>query len=185
MSELVKKEATYEDLYEIPENMVGEIIEGELHAFPRPSFRHSNVESGLAEIRIPYQHGRGGPGGWILLIEPEILLGKSVLVPHLAGWKKERLPHPPETNWTWVVPDWVCEILSPASVRIDRVRKMNIYSRDAVPYAWLVDPVAETLEVFRLENGRWSLILTAAGDDKVRAEPFDEIEIDLGSLWWR
>jgi Uma2 family endonuclease len=185
MIQPLKKEATYEDLHRIPENMVGEIIEGDLYALPRPSFRHSNVETGLAEIRIPYQYGRGGPGGWVILVEPEIKFDKNLLVPDLAGWKKKRLPQPPETNWTRVVPDWICEILSPNSIRIDRVKKMNVYLQNAVPYVWLVDPAAETLEVFRLENDRWSLVLAADGDEKVRAEPFHEIEIELIRLWWR
>ncbi len=185
MLEPIKKQACYEDLCRLPENMIGEIIEGELYATPRPSFRHSNVAAGLAEIRISYQYKRGGPGGWMILIEPEIQLGKSILVPDLAGWQKERLPCPPETNWTPVVPDWICEILSPGSIRIDRIKKMNIYSRHAVPNVWIIDPIAETLEVFRLENGRWSLVLTAAGNDAVRAEPFHEIQIDLKNLWWR
>ena len=185
MSETAFKKASYEDLYSIPDNMIGEIIDGELFAMPRPSFRHSNAVSGMTdEIRGPFQRGRGGPGGWVILYEPEICLGENILVPDLAGWKKERLPNPPVENYTTVPPDWVCEALSPGTVRIDRIRKMPIYAQFGISYAWLIDPVARTLEVFRLESGRWILLSVHSENDNVRAEPFQEIEIPLQHLWW-
>ncbi len=181
----VLKKASYEDLYSIPENMIGEIIDGELYTMPRPSFRHSNVVGGISdEIRIPFQRGKGGPGGWIILFEPEIFLGGDILVPDLAGWKKERLPKPPTENYTTVPPDWICEVLSPATFRIDRIKKMRIYARFGVSHVWLVDPIAKTLEVFRLESERWLLLSAHSENDIVRAEPFQEIEIALEHLWW-
>ncbi len=181
----VLKKASYEDLYSIPDNMIGQIIDGELFAMPRPSFRHSNVASVMTyEISGPFQRGRGGPGGWIILYEPEICLDEDILVPDLAGWKKERLPRPPEKNYTTVPPDWICEVLSPATFRIDRIKKMRIYARFGVSYVWLVDPIAKTLEVFRLESERWLLLSAHSENDKVRAEPFQEIEIALEHLWW-
>jgi Uma2 family endonuclease len=185
MTETAFKKITYEDLYTIPENMIGEIIDGGLYAMPRPSFRHSNVVSGITdEIKSPFQKGRGGPGGWIILYEPEICLGENILVPDLAGWKKERLSKPPEENYTTIVPDWICEVLSPGTVRIDRIRKMPIYAEFGVRHIWLIDPIAKTFEVYRLEAGRWMLLSTHGENDRVRAEPFQEIEIALEYLWW-
>ena len=179
------KKASYEDLNSIPDNMIGEVIDGELFAVPRPSFRHSNAVSGITdEIRRPFQRGSGGPGGWVILYEPEICMDENILVPDLAGWRKERLPKPPEQNYTTVPPDWICEALSPSTVRIDRIRKMPIYAQFGVLYAWLIDPVARTLEVFRLESGRWVLLSVHSENDIVRAEPFQEVEIALHHLWW-
>jgi Uma2 family endonuclease len=185
MSEPAMKRATYEDLYAIPENMTGEIIDGELIVTPRPSRKHTLTSSYLgSEVIPPYCHGRGGgPGGWVIIIEPEIGLGQDILVPDLAGWKRERFPEVEETNWISVAPDWVCEVLSPGTARNDRIKKMRVFARHRVRYAWLVDPILMTLEVFRLESGRWLLLDAFAEDDKVRAEPFQEIEIDLGILW--
>ncbi|MBF0530662.1 MAG: Uma2 family endonuclease [Deltaproteobacteria bacterium] len=186
MSMPAKRKAVYDDLYRLPENMTGEIIEGELHAFPRPHYRHSSIESTLSgELIPPYRFGRGGgPGGWIFLIEPEVMLGENLLVPDLAGWKQERLPVPPTGNWTTIVPDWVCEILSPSTFRIDRVRKMPIYATHGVPFLWLIDPIAKLLETFKLKDGAWTVLNNYAENDKVRVEPFQEIEFDLSNLWW-
>ncbi|GLI33526.1 Uma2 family endonuclease [Desulforhabdus amnigena] len=185
MSETALKKVTYEDLYSIPENAVGEIIDGELVVTPRPSRRHTFASSALdKEIGPPYQFGRGGgPGGWIIIIEPEISLGEDILVPDLAGWKKERFPYSEETNWISVPPDWVCEVLSPGTVRTDRTRKMPIYARHGVSHLWLMDPEAEMIEVFRLESGRWALLGVFAENDRMKAEPFEEIELALNDLW--
>jgi len=185
MSQPATKRAVYEDLYKIPENSIGEIIDGELIVTPRPSRRHVIAASYLgSEVIPPYCRGRGGgPGGWIILIEPEIGLGESILVPDLAGWKRERFPDAEVTNWISAVPDWVCEVLSPNTARNDRIKKMRVYARHEVPYAWLLDPFLLTLEIFRLESGRWLLLDSFSEDDKVRAEPFQDVEIDLGGLW--
>jgi Uma2 family endonuclease len=180
------KKITYEDLYTIPDNMIGQIIDGELVTMPRPSFRHSNVVSVITyEISGPFQRGKGGPGGWIILYEPEICLDENILVPDLAGWKKERLLKPPEENYTTTPPDWICEVLSPGTVRIDRNRKMPVYAKSGIQHAWLIDPIERTLEVYRLEAGRWVLFSVHSENDRVRAEPFQEIEIDLEYLWWK
>lgn len=184
MVELAKQKATYQDLYSIPDNMVGEIIDGELVVTPRPSVRHAHATSILGnEIGPPYHLGRGGPGGWIILFEVEIMLGEELLVPDLAGWKKERFPGLPKDNWISVSPDWVCEILSASTARIDKVKKMPIYARHGVPHFWLIDPVTKTLEVFRLQAGNWLLLAAFADDDKVRIEPFQEVTIELNNLW--
>lgn len=186
MSDLARKVATYEDLYDIPENRVGEIIDGELIVTPRPSARHASTAFGLSsELGPPYRFGRGdGPGGWVILFEPELRLGDHILVPDLAAWKNERLPAPPKENWISVTPDWVCEILSPSTFRLDKIRKMPIYAEQHIPCLWLIDPLTKTLDVFRLENGRWFLLGSYIEDDRVRAEPFLEVEIELRNLWW-
>ena len=185
MSEAAKKKATYHDLYSIPENMTGEIIDGDLIVTPRPSADHAAAALALGgEIVPPYQFGRGGgPGGWIMLIEPEVKFDEDLLVPDVAGWRKERFPGKPKENWFSVVPDWICEILSPSTARKDRVLKMPIYARNAVQYVWLIDPTPKTLEVFRLESGKWVLLAVYSENDKLRAEPFQETEIDLGNFW--
>jgi Uma2 family endonuclease len=185
MSEPERKKASYEDLYSIPENAVGQIIDGELIVGPRPSRKHALAATVLtAELSQRYSMGRARvPGGWIILFQPEIKLGDDILVPDLTGWKRERFPWEEETSWISVPPDWVCEILSPSSVRIDRIKKMTIYATHGVPYFWLIDPRDRTLEVLKLESGRWVVLGTYADDAKVRAEPFPEAEIELGRLW--
>ena len=136
------------------------------------------------EIVPPYCHGRGGgPGGWVILDEPEIKLGENIVVPDLAGWKRKRFPVKGEENWIAVAPDWICEVLSQSTARVDRVQKMRIFAGYKVGHAWLIDPVLTTLEVFKLESGRWVLLDAFARNEKVRAEPFHEIEIDLSNLW--
>lgn len=181
-----EKSAVYEDLYSIPDAMIGQIINNELLALPRPSSHHSHISFVLSgEIAGPFRFGRnGGMGGWIILYEPEIRLGDHTLVPDIAGWKKERLPKPPKENWISVPPDWVCEILSPGTERIDRKKKMPIYAEFGILHLWLIDPAEKTFESYRLESGKWLLLAVYGDDDKVRAEPFDAIEIDLSNLWW-
>jgi len=179
----VPRFATYADILALPEHVTGEIIDGELHATPRPSPRHAQIETGLArEVSGPFGLGRGGPGGWVILIEPELHLGRHVLVPDLAGWRRERLPLIPEGHID-VVPDWICEVLSPSTARKDRARKLPLYGKLGVPHAWLVDPVAKTVEILRFENGHWILLGTFGDDERMRAEPFDAVEIELAPLW--
>jgi len=184
MEEPARKRATYDDLYNIPENMTGEIIDGDLIVSPRPSAEHVFATSLLgSELVFSYYHGRGGPGGWIILVESEIKLDEDTFVPDLAGWKKEHFSKPEGHNWISVAPDWVCEILSPSSIRNDRIMKMGTYAKHRIPYFWLVDPINKTLEVFNLESGKWTFAGGFAEYAKVRVEPFQEIEIDLANLW--
>ncbi|MEW6221341.1 MAG: Uma2 family endonuclease [Thermodesulfobacteriota bacterium] len=185
MAEPARRAATYQDLYRLPEGMTGEIVNGELVATPRPSRLHTFTASALgAKISGPYLFGEGGgPGGWIILDEPEIAFGSDLLVPDLAGWGQERFPVTESHNWIGVPPDWVCEILSPASVRTDKTGKMPVYAQHGVHHLWLIDPLAMTLDVFRLEAGRWTVVGLFAGSDQVRAEPFPELALDLASLW--
>jgi Uma2 family endonuclease len=174
----------YQALADLPENVVGEIIGGELFTAPRPAARHAKATSLLAaDIGGNFWSGRGGPGGWIILVEPELHLAGDVLVPDLAGWRIERMPEVPDVAAFEMAPDWVCEVLSPSTALLDRTRKMPVYAREKVRHLWLVDPIARTLEIFRLEDAGWLLVAAHGGDAVLRAEPFEAIELDLGSLW--
>ena len=176
--------ATYDDLVKLPDNLVAEIVGGELHASPRPAPRHAVASSGLGPLLVgPFQWGRGGPGGWWILDEPELHLGGEVLVPDLAGWRRTRMPSIPETAFFPLAPDWVCEVLSPSTAALDRARKLAIYAREGVAHGWLIDPIARTLEVLQLESGRWSILATHLGDEVVRAEPFATSELALRDFW--
>jgi len=175
---------TYDDLLALPEHVVGEIIDGELIVSPRPAPRHAVATSVLGgELGPPYHSGRGGPGGWWILFEPELHLGEDVLVPDLAGWRRERLPVVPETAFFTVAPNWICEVLSPGTARLDRQRKLAIYARERVTHAWLLDPIERTLEVLRLEGQQWVIVAVHAGDEEARAEPFEATSLSLARLW--
>ena len=164
--------------------MTGQIVDGVLHAHPRPASPHARASSVLgADLGGPFDRGRGGPGGWIILDEPELHFGRNVLVPDLAGWRRERMPEMPRTPFFTLSPDWVCEVLSPSTAGFDRVKKLEIYRREGVTHLWFVDPDGRTLEVLRLEGERFVVAQTFEGDDGVRAEPFDAIELELGALW--
>ncbi len=176
--------ATYDDLLKVPDIFVAEILDGDLYATPRPAPRHADTSSGLGgALRNPFDRGRGGPGGWRILDEPELHLAADVVVPDLAGWKRERLPALPEEAFFSLAPDWVCEVLSPSTAAMDRVKKLRIYARERVAHVWLADPIARTLEVLRLEGDRWSIVSSSSGLAVLRAEPFDAIELDLSLLW--
>jgi Uma2 family endonuclease len=179
-----RRPASYEDLLAVPEHLVAEILDGDLHTTPRPSPRHASASSGVGGVlHGPFDRGRGGPGGWWVLDEPELHLGRDVLVPDLAGWRRDRLPRLPDEAFFAVAPDWICEVVSASTAAMDRVKKLRIYARESVRHAWLIDPAARTLEAFRLEDGRWTLMTTASGAEVLRVEPFDAIEFDLRSIW--
>jgi Uma2 family endonuclease len=179
------REATYEDLIALPAHMVGEILGGKLVASPRPASPHSAASLALgAELVGPFQRGRGGPGGWWLFNEPELHLGKDVLVPDLAGWRRSRMPVRSNVPSFTLAPDWVCEVLSPSTVRLDRTLKKQLYAREGVEFVWLVDPVLRTLEVLRLHAGQWLERGSWSGDARVRAEPFEALELELEALWF-
>jgi Uma2 family endonuclease len=180
-----RKKVTYEDLVAVPEPLVAELIDGDLLTCPRPRPRYANAASALGGLLFdPFRRGIGGPGGWTILVESELHLGEDVLVPDLAGWRRERFAAVDlDTVGIKVAPNWVCEVLSPSTARIDRARKLPIYAREHVGHAWLVDPVAQTLESFQLSNDHWTLLATYEGSTKARVTPFDAIEIDLPMLW--
>ncbi len=178
------KRATYDDVLNAPENKVAEILDGELFLSPRPGPRHSVAESALGAVLFdPYHRGRGGPGGWWILIEPELHLGEHVVVPDIGGWRRERMPAIPDEAYFPLAPDWACEVLSPATERIDRGRKLRIYAEAGVPHLWFVNPVERTLEVMRLRDGAWTILAVHSGAEVVRAEPFEAVELELSTLW--
>jgi Uma2 family endonuclease len=175
--------ATWDDLLDVPEGFIGEIIAGEIVATPRPANPHAEVSSDLGTLLGgPFRFGIGGPGGWVLLDEPRIRFGEEIRVPDLAGWRRERYSAPPSGPLT-VIPDWTCEILSPATESDDRGAKMDLYRTAGVRHVWLVGWIARTLEVYRAEASGWLRVATFTGDSRVRAEPFDAIELDLSLLW--
>jgi Uma2 family endonuclease len=182
-----KPRATYEDLLRVPDHLVAEILDGELFATPRPAAPHAYTAAQLVTtLGDPFSRGRGGPGGWIILFEPELHLHDDVVVPDLAGWRRERLPSVPDAPFLTLAPDWVCEILSPSTERMDRVQKLRIYARETVTHVWLINPRLHTLEVLRVEGERWSVVATHGGDDdQVTVEPFEAVPIELSQIWPR
>lgn len=184
MTDSAQRKVTYEELLRVPEHLVAEIINGRLDTHPRPAPRHALASSSLGiEVGAPFSKGSGGPGGWWILDEPELHLDDHVLVPDLAGWRRERLPKLPETAWFELVPDWICEVLSPSTARIDRVEKLPIYAVMKVKHVWLVDPDIRTLEAYENCDGKWVLLNAFENDASVGVAPFDAVEIELATLW--
>jgi Uma2 family endonuclease len=182
-----RRRATYDDLMKVPDHMVAEIVDGELYASPRPAAQHALACSALGQDLGPFSRRRGtpaGPGGWWILFEPELHFDDDVLVPDLAGWRHDRMPTVPDVAYFELAPDWLCEVVSPNTGRLDRVRKMPVYAREGVGHLWLVDPITRTLEVYRLDGRRWVVASTHGGSEAIRAEPFADLEIDI-SRWWR
>jgi Uma2 family endonuclease len=176
--------ATYEDIVRLPEHLVGEIIDGDLIVSPRPAPVHALASSSLGvEIGGPFGRGRGGPGGWLILDEPELHIAGNVLVPDLAGWRRERMPSLPDTAWFTLAPDWVCEVLSPSTAVVDRTRKQEIYRLQGVPWLWFLDPVARTIEVLSRSEAAWTVAGTFGGEGEARIPPFDAVAIDVGAMW--
>jgi Uma2 family endonuclease len=182
----VIRPATLADLEALPRTWRGEIIDGTLYAFPRPRSRHANIESLLnADLKNPFQRGRGGPGGWWILPEPGVELPRALeFSPDLGGWRRERMPKlPPLKKAITVVPDWVCEILSPSTASYDNIVKRRFYAEIGVGHICYVDMARKELEVCRLVDGKWLQLGVYGADEKVRVEPFDAVEIDLAE-WW-
>jgi Uma2 family endonuclease len=178
-----RRPATYEDLLAVPDHLIAEILDGELYTTPRPAPRHAAASSGIGGLVWgPFDRGHGGPGGWRILFEPELHLHSEIVVPDLAGWRRERLPRLPDTAYFTLAPDWACEVISPSTAALDRVKKLNTYAREGVSHVWLVDPIARTLEALRLESGRWVIAGTWAGTALVRAEP---LRIQTSCRSWR
>lgn len=182
-----RREATYEDILALPPHVTGQILFGVLHAFPRPAPKHALAASVLGgELGPPFHRGRGGPGGWVILYEPELHLDGHVLVPDMAGWRRERMPQMPiDKAYFTLAPDWACEILSPSTAAVDRGDKRAVYAMQGVAHLWFVDPEARTLEVLSLDGASYRVSAVFSADAKVRAEPFDAIELDLAALWAR
>ena len=180
----LKSRAGYDDLLAVPDHLVAEILNGDLYATPRPALPHARAASVLgASVTGPFDRGIGGPGGWWILFEPEVHLAEDIVVPDLAGWRRERLPEIPAAAFLTMAPDWVSEIISPATETIDRVKKLAIYARESVRHVWLINPISRTLEVLQLEGERWVLLATREGSDVVKAAPFEAVDLDLAALW--
>ena len=181
----IQQPATYQDVLDAPAHMVAELVHGALHLQPRPASRHGLAMSRLgSRINSKFDFGDDdGPGGWWIIIEPELHLGENVMVPDLAGWRRERMPEFPDVAYFDLAPDWVCEILSPGTRQFDLVEKRDLYGESGVAHLWFVDPIARTLEAFANKDGSWLLMTALKEDDKVSVEPFDVIEFELSVLW--
>lgn len=183
MASPATRRATYEDVLAAPATMVAEILDGQLYLSPRPAMPHSLAASSLGgELSGPFHRGRGGPGGWLIVDEPELHFSGDILVPDIAGWRRERLPKLPNAAYVTLAPDWVCEVFSPRTHRLDRIEKRAVYAREGVRYLWFVNPSEQTLETYELIGGRWTELGSYAGEAMVRAVPFDAIELELDEL---
>ena len=181
-----RRAATYQDLLQVPDHLVAEVVDGELVTSPRPSALHAAVATRLAaDIENAFGRGRGGPGGWVILIEPELHLRQQILVPDLAGWRRARRPEIPDAPFLELAPDWVCEVLSPSTAALDRTRKMHHYAASGVGFVRVLDTAPQTLEAFGFDGGGWRLLSSVAGAVVTRAVPFDAVDVDLGSIWAR
>ncbi len=179
-------QATYSVLNALPKGWVGEIVEGELLASPRPLASQTRAAFMLGvELGEQLDQRRGGNGRWCFLRAPELHLGSDVLVPELAGWRRDRVAEPPEPGapFLTLAPDWICEVVSPVTVALDRTRKLPLYAQHGVSFAWFIDPEARTLEVFQRLRRGWLYSACYEGDALVRAEPFPHVSLALGSLW--
>ena len=183
---LADRYSLYDRLMSLPDNLTGEILNGQLHTQPRPTGPHARAEGRLfSKVGRGYDEGEGGPGGWWIIIEPEVhfVRDTEVVVPDIAGWRRERMPDIPTGHRFEAVPDWICEILSPSSASKDREIKMPIYVHFGVRYAWLVDPLARTLDTFEAKDGAWASTGAFAENDVVNTAPFEAVSIRLTDLW--
>jgi len=187
-AEVSSRPVSYQDVLDAPAHKTAEIVNGVFYLQAEAAPPHRMVADGLIEtLRLPFQRGRGGPGGWWIVGEPELYFGDRdyrTLVPDLAGWRRERLAVLPR-SWAdlKVAPDWICEILSPSTMRLDRTEKMAVYAEAGVPHLWMADPLARTLEVFELTAGRWTLIAAHGGEADVSLAPFDAVPLAMADLW--
>jgi len=178
------RRATYQDVLDAPAHRVAEIVDGTLYISPRPPTLQALAKTCLsAGLGNAFDRGRGGPGGWWILHEPELHLGEDILVPDVTGWRRERLERLPETWDAVIAPDWVCETVSDSTRWLDLHEKRPIYAREGISHLWLVDPTDRALEAFELREGRWVLLATAKDDEPVSIRPFDAITFNLGDLW--
>jgi Uma2 family endonuclease len=183
-STIIRRPATYQDVLDAPRHLVAELIHGALHLHPRPALWHARASFKLsARLDDPYGRGRGGPGGWHFAIEPELHLGAEVLVPDLAGWQRTRMPEYPNAPAATLAPDWLCEILSPATRTYDTTEKRDIYAAHCVQYLWFIDPEARTLEAFARRDAAWLLLANLHDDAPVRVAPFEATSFPLSDLW--
>ena len=179
------KLATYDDLLAVPEDIKAEVLGGELVTQPSPSLRHVRVQSGMNRfLGGPFDFDDDGPGGWYIVSEVDVRLGEHDIVrPDVVGWRRERLDARIDATPIDVVPDWICEVLSPSSTRRDRLVKFQLYARHGVPHYWLIDPIARLLEAYALDGGQWKSIGVHDDTAHARIAPFDAIELPVGRLF--
>lgn len=187
MSQSARRPATLEDFWAIGEQeRFHELIGGELIEKAAPSGEHGDAQAGIVgAVRTPFQRqpGRGGPGGWWIATEVEVLLDTEVVRPDVVGWRRDRCPERPTGIPVRVRPDWVCEVISPSRPTDDTIKKLRLYHRFAIPYYWLVDPRDATLAVMRWSDAGYITVMSAERGEVVRAEPFEAIEIVVGTLF--
>jgi Uma2 family endonuclease len=186
MARAARPKTLYEKLEALPEELTAEIIDGQLYTEPHPAPRHSIAASNLgAELVGPYSRGRGGPGGWWIIDEPELhfVHKTQVVVPDLAGWRRERVPVLPDGPFFATAPDWICEVLSPSTRSKDREIKMPLYARYGVPHVWLIDPQSHTLETYELRGAEFAHMGTFGEDATPAAAPFEAAAFRIGDLW--
>ena len=183
MTERKQGTATYADILAAPPHSIAQIVDGELHVQPLPAGPHGIASSGLGmDLGGPFQRGRGGPGGWIFVDEPELHFGDDVVIPDLGGWRASAPPEV-EAPFFTLPPVWVCEVLSPGSVVFDRGPKADLYLRVGVEYMWLVAPLDHLIEAFESRDGRWQRLGAWSGDAAAHIPPFDAVALELGPLW--
>ena len=184
LSETDSRRATYQDVLDAPPDKVAEVVNGTLYIFDRPAIAHTLAGSTLGRyIGTPFHDGRGGPGGWWILNEPQLHLGEDIVVPDIAGWRRERMPTLPDAAYFTLAPDWVCEVLSPSTRKFDLGDKSAVYARAGVGHIWFVDPIARSLEARELRGTKWVNIATLNNDATVSLPPFEAISFNLGDLW--
>ncbi|MEJ7730414.1 MAG: Uma2 family endonuclease [Polyangiaceae bacterium] len=185
--EAARRLATYADLLTLSEDVKAEVVRGSIVTLPAPLPRHAKAQGTVRSlIGGPYDDddGRGGPGGWWILLEVDIRLSPHDIVrPDLAGWRRERLPEPWDTRPIEVVPDWICEVISPSNAAHDRVTKRHLYAEHGVPFYWLVDPGSRTLEALRLVDGIWVDAGTFDDAAVARVPPFESVALEVGRLF--
>lgn len=184
MDERSAKTATYDDLKSLWPQLIEERLAVEFYSQPRRSNLHSLATSVLGiKLGPPFQWGEAGPGGWFMIDAPAICLAQDIVVPDVAGWKKSRLAQIPDENFYDLAPDWVCEVMSPGTAKRDRTIKLELYRRESVGHYWLVDLRLKTVEVLRLDGDGYKIVTVVSGEETVRVEPFQDIELELGRLW--
>jgi Uma2 family endonuclease len=185
VSASAKRLATYADLEALPEDARGEVLAGEIVVQPSPTPIHqSTIGEIYAELRGPFQRGRGGPGGWWLIQDVDVEFGPhDICRPDISGWRVERVPAFPADRPVRHRPDWLCEGLSPRTALRDQGDKRAIYQRAGVPWYWLVDPLNRTLSVLRLVADGYVVDRVAGDQGLVALPPFDAVAIDLSSVF--
>ena len=179
VDEPFKKNATYDDLYSIPDGWTGEIIDGDLYAFPRPRSIHARAITRLSRLLGDYDDD-----DWIILAAPEVRFGKHLLVPDVVGWRRARMPELPDVQVFQLAPDWVCEGLSPSTARLDKGRKREIYAKAGVGHLWFADPALQIVDALELDGKHYREIHIGVGDARIALPPFPRL-IELAKLWKR